>query len=180
MNARAAVEAYVAVGSNIDPRRNILAAVEMLTRQMPLTGVSTFWRTEAIGPGGLPDGQADYLNGVLRAEASCDARRMKYNVLREIECRLGRQRTAERFAPRTIDLDLVLFGLEIIDEPDLRIPGPDIERPFVAAGLLELDGGLVLPHTRQPLSCLWPGGPVAPGMTADVELTRQLKELCRK
>jgi len=53
-------------------------------------------------------------------------------------------------------------------------------RQNVLAGLLELDGGLVLPHTRQPVSCLWPGGCVGAGMTVDVELTRQLKELCRK
>jgi len=174
------VEAYVAVGSNIDPRPNVIAAAKMLARQMPLTGVSTFWRTEAIGPDGRPDGQPEYINGVLRAEASCNARAMKYNVLREIECMLGRKRSAERFAPRTIDLDLVLFGQEIIDEPDLRIPAPEVERPFVAAGLLELDSRLVLPHTRQVLACLWPGGVSAPGMTPDVELTETLKELVQK
>jgi len=174
------VAAYVAVGSNIDPRRNVIAAVEMLARQMPLTGVSTFWRTEALGTDGQPDGQPEYINGVLRTQASCNARAMKYDVLREIERMLGRKRSAGRFAPRTIDLDLVLFGQEIIDEPDLRIPAPEVERPFVAAGLLELDSRLVLPHTRQVLSCLWPGGATAPGMTADIKLTRELKELVQK
>jgi len=177
-----AVEAFVAVGSNIDPRTNVLAAAGMLARQMPLTGVSTFWRTESIGPDGLPDGQAEYLNGVFRAAAACDARTMKHGILREIERRLGRVRQGPggRFAPRTIDLDLVIFGTEVIDEPDLRIPAPDVARPFVAAGLLELAPGLVLPNTRQPLSCLWPGGASAAWLTPDEELTRQLKELCLK
>ncbi len=174
------VEAYVAVGSNIDPRQNVIAAAEMLARQMPLTGVSTFWRTEAIGPDGQPDGQPEYINGVLRAKASCNARAMKYNILREIERMLGRKRSAGRFAPRPIDLDLILFGQEIIDEPDLRIPASEIERPFVAAGLLELDSRLVLPHTRQVLACLWPVGAVEPGMTADAKLTRTLKELVQE
>jgi len=179
---RAAVEAYVAVGSNIDPRTNVLAAAGMLARQMPLTGASTFWRTESIGPDGLPDGQAEYLNGVLRAAASCDARTMKYGILREIERLLGRMRQGPggRFAPRTIDLDLLIFGAEVIDEPDLRIPAPDVARPFVAAGLLELAPELVLPNTRQVLSCLWPGGARAAGLTPDYELTRLLKELCLK
>ncbi len=177
-----AVEAYVAVGSNIDPRASILAAAEMLARQMPLTGVSTFWRNESIGPDGEPDGQAEFVNGVFRIAAACDARTMKYGILREVERRLGRVRQgpAERFAPRTIDLDLVIFGSQVIDEPDLRIPAADVERPFVAAGLLELAPELVLPHTRQPLVCLWPGGARAAGLEPDQELTRQLKELCLK
>lgn len=174
------VEAYVAVGSNIDPRQNVIAAAEMLARRMPLTGVSTFWRTESIGPDGRPDGRPEYINGVLRTRASCNAREMKYDVLREIERMLGRERSSDRFAPRTIDLDLVLFGQEIIDETDLRIPAPEIERPFIASGLLELDSQLVLPHTRQALSCLWPNGAAMPGMTADVELTKTLKELCQR
>ena len=179
---RDAVEAYVAVGSNIDPRANVLAAAGMLALQMPLTGASTFWRTESIGPDGEPDGQAQYINGVLRVAASCDARTMKYDILREIERRLGRVRPGPggRFAPRTIDLDLVIFAAEVIDEPDLRIPSPDVARPFVAAGLLELSPDLVLPNTRQVLSCLWPGGVRAAGLTPDDELTRQLKELCLK
>lgn len=184
MNAAdgAAVDAFVAVGSNIDPRANIMAAAGMLAQQMPLTGVSTFWRTESIGPDALPDGQAEYFNGVLLVAAACDARTMKYGILREIERRLGRVRQgpAGRFAPRTIDLDLVIFGMEVIDEPDLRIPAPELARPFVAAGLLELAPRLVLPHTRQVLSCLWPGGAAAAGMTPDDEFTKQLKELCLK
>ena len=176
------VDAYVAVGSNIDPRANVLAAAGMLARQMPLTGVSTFWRTESIGPEGEPDGQAEDLNGVFRVAATCDARTMKYGILREIERRLGRVRQGPggRFAPRTIDLDLVIFGAEVIDEPDLRIPAPDVGRPFVAAGLLELAPELVLPSTREPLSCLWPGKAAAAGLAPDEELTRQLKELCQK
>jgi 2-amino-4-hydroxy-6-hydroxymethyldihydropteridine diphosphokinase len=178
----AAVDAYVAVGSNIEPRANVISAAGILAQQMPLTGVSTFWRTESIGSDGLPDGQAEYLNGVLRVAAACDARTMKYGILREIERRLGRLRQgpAGRFAPRTIDLDLVIFGTEVIDEPDLRIPAPELARPFVAAGLLELAPDLVLPNTRQVLSCLWPGGARAAGMTPDEELTRQVKELCLK
>jgi 2-amino-4-hydroxy-6-hydroxymethyldihydropteridine diphosphokinase len=180
--AEVAVDAYVAVGSNVDPRTNVMSAARLLARRMPLTGASTFWRTESIGPDGLPDAQAEYLNGVLRVAATCDARTMKYGILREIESRLGRVRQgpAGRFAPRTIDLDLVIFGTEVIDEPDLRIPAADVARPFVAAGLLELAPGLVLPSTRQLLSCLWPGSAAAAGMTPDEELTRQLKELCLK
>jgi len=175
------VAAYVAVGSNIDPRPNVVRAVELLAEQMPLTGVSTFWRTASLGADGLPDGGPEFVNGVVRTAAPCGARRLKFDVLRAIEAQLGRaeRSRAARFAPRTIDLDVVLFGDEVIDEPDLRIPSPDIGRPFVAAGLLELDPDLVLPGSGEVLSCLWPGG-TWPGLAADAELTAQLKERCER
>lgn len=177
---REQVEAYVAVGSNIDPRANVIKAVRMLAHRLPLTGVSTFWRTDSIGPDGTADGSPEFINGVVRLLAESDARRLKFDIMRPIEADLGRgaRNGPARFAPRTIDLDLVLFGRQVIDEPDLRIPAPDVCRPYVAAGLLELDPELVLPGSGQVLACLWPGGWA--GMTADVELTRSLKELCCK
>jgi 2-amino-4-hydroxy-6-hydroxymethyldihydropteridine diphosphokinase len=176
------VAAYVAVGSNIDPRANVVRAVEALAREVALDAVSTFWRTDSIGPDGRPDGQADFVNGVVRVLARCDARTLKYGILRPIEARLGRaeRALAARYAPRTIDLDLVIFGQAAIDEPGLRIPSPDVERPFVAACLLELAPELVLAGSGQALSCLWPGGGSRPGMTVEADLSARLKELAAK
>lgn len=175
------VEAYISVGSNIDPRPNTARALAMLSQRMPLTGVSSFRRTESIGPDGQPDGGPEFINGVVRVLVACVARSLKFDILRPIEASLGRadRNRAARFAPRTIDLDVVLYGEAVIDEPDLRIPSPDVERPFVAAGLLELEPELVLPGSGVVLSCL-AGGSKWPGMTVDAELTAKLRELCSR
>jgi 2-amino-4-hydroxy-6-hydroxymethyldihydropteridine diphosphokinase len=187
-----AVIAYVAVGSNIEPRRNVPAAVEMLCRQVEVCGVSTFYRTPAVGPDGQPRavrpdsrraGDEDFLNGVLAVRTARPARELKFQVLRAIEDRLARVRSADKYAPRTIDLDVVLYGQAVIDEPDLRIPARDLDRPFVALPLLELAPDLVLPRTRQVLACLWPGGQAAAArmaMVPDEQTTALLKEICRK
>jgi 2-amino-4-hydroxy-6-hydroxymethyldihydropteridine diphosphokinase len=169
------VAAYVAVGSNIEPRRNIAAAMALLRRRVPVTGVSTFYRTGPIdADGSRREGEDDFLNGAFAVRAACGARALKFDVLRPIEERLGRVRGPDRHAARTIDLDVILYGDEVIDEPDLEIPSRDLERAFVAIPLLELGPDIVLPGARQPLSCLWPGGAVA-GMKPDAEFTRMLK-----
>jgi 2-amino-4-hydroxy-6-hydroxymethyldihydropteridine diphosphokinase len=149
-NTSRLVRAYVAVGSNIQPERNIPRAMRMLKRRARIVGTSTFYRTPAIG---RPE-QAEFVNGVWAVETDIPPRTMKFAVLRGIEQRLGRVRSADACADRTIDLDLVLYGDEAIDEPDLKVPHPDLVRPFVALPLLELDGGALLPGTRQRLSCI--------------------------
>jgi len=173
-----AVAAYVGAGSNIEPRENIPAALERLLRRVEVTGVSTFYRTRPLAPPGDegPVDQDDFVNGVFRVRVACGARELKFGVLRAIEHELGRRRSDDRYAPRTIDLDVLLYGDEVIDEPDLKVPSDDIERPFLAVGLLELAPEMVLPHTRQCLSCLWGPGGVA-GMTEDPEISRRLKEI---
>jgi 2-amino-4-hydroxy-6-hydroxymethyldihydropteridine diphosphokinase len=66
--------------------------------------------------------------------------------LQEVERQLGRDRSGPRFGPRTIDLDLLLYGGELVDEPGLRIPHPRLaERRFVLEPLVELDSGLEVP-----------------------------------
>ena len=176
-----AVEAYVGVGSNVEPRENIPAALERLLRRVEVTGISTFYRTQALAPagGGSPADQDDFVNGVFRLRVSCGARELKFDILRAIEDELGRRRSADRHAPRTIDLGVLLCGDEVIDEPDLKVPAADVERPFMAAGLLELAPELVLPHTRQCLSCLWGSGAVR-GMAEDPEINRRLKEIWQR
>ena len=81
-----------------------------------------------------------------------DARTLKFGVLRVIENELGRVRIADRYAARTVDLDLLLFGGEVVDEDGLVLPDPDLwRRPFLAAAVLELEPELVVPGTGRPL-----------------------------
>jgi 2-amino-4-hydroxy-6-hydroxymethyldihydropteridine diphosphokinase len=173
------VDAFVAVGSNIRPEEHTERALEALQRRVRVTATSTFHRTEAVG---RPE-QPAFVNGVWKIQSEHTPRSLKFDVLRPIEQALGRVRTADRFAPRPIDLDLVLHGDTVVDEPDLRLPDPDIRlRAFLALPLLELAPSLVLPDTGEPLAAVaarW----TTPAGTADLEpmlaLTRRLKERIR-
>jgi dihydroneopterin aldolase/2-amino-4-hydroxy-6-hydroxymethyldihydropteridine diphosphokinase len=153
------VEAYVAVGSNIDPENNIRAALAKLRRQVRVTAVSTFYRTPFLPPKGqraaAPPEQPPYVNGVWRIETDKDPRALKTQVLQRIEEDLGRRRGADKYAPRTIDLDLAVYGDRVLNEPGLQVPHPEIrERPFVAVPLLEIAPDLVLADTGEPLASL--------------------------
>jgi 2-amino-4-hydroxy-6-hydroxymethyldihydropteridine diphosphokinase len=131
--------AYVGVGSNIDAERNVRAAIRELTRAAHVVGVSTFYRTEPIGH---PD-DPWFINGVLAIDTDRPAAALKRDVLRHIEDELGRRRGADPNAPRTIDLDLLVFEGEMPPDPDIR------ERAFLAWALaeiapqLELDGNSI-------------------------------------
>ena len=141
--------AHIAFGSNIDPEENIPKALEMLDADCPITALSTvYWSP--------PEGnreQPPFLNGACSVKNSWDARKLKFDVLRSIERRLGRVRGNDKYAPRTIDLDIALFGGAVIQEPDLVAPDPDIEtRPFLALPLYELLPQGVLPGSGLPLA----------------------------
>jgi len=167
-----AVDAFIAVGSNIAPERNVEAALELLMQHVRVVASSTFYRTAPLDR----SEQASFLNGVWRVATLMTPRALKFDVLRQIEAELGRVRMADKYAPRTIDLDLVLYGDAVVDESDLRLPDPDIRtRPFIAAPLLELAPDLRLPDTGEALAVL-PCARVAPDMEPDEALTARLRE----
>lgn len=140
--------AYVAFGSNIDPENNIVRALKLLNELAPIGAVSTVYRTNPV----QRPHQSEYYNGVCAIRAAQDARALKFDILRPIERRLGRVRTADAYALRTIDLDLLLLDDLVISEEDLNVPDPDIrERPFVALPLLEIAPTLILPDTGEAL-----------------------------
>jgi len=142
------VEAFIAVGSNIEPEQHLLTALDRLKEKVPVTAVSTVYRTEPVG---RPE-QPGYLNSIWKILTSESPRALKFDVLRPLEAALGRVRSEDRYAPRTIDLDILLYGNAVIRERGLEIPDPDLRRrPFLAAGVLELAPGLVLPDTGEAL-----------------------------
>lgn len=141
--------AYISVASNLEPVRNVVDALRRLAEQCRIEAISEFYVTPALG---RPE-QPDYLNGVIRAAGEWTPRALKFEVLRPIEAALGRVRTADKYAARTIDLDLVLFGTQVIREPDLVVPDPDVRtRVFLAAALLNIAPDLVLPDTGEALA----------------------------
>lgn len=141
------VIAYVGIGSNIEPQHNIPAAVQLLNEEVTIQAVSSFYKTPALE---RPD-DPHFLNGVAKIEAAYSARTLKFGILRGIEAQLGRERTENRYGPRTIDLDLLLYDDLVCHEPGLQLPDKDIERPFVGLAILELNPELVLPDSDQRL-----------------------------
>ena len=165
------VQAYVAVGSNIEPERNIPRALQFLAEKATIDAVSTFYRTAPVGPSRQPP----FLNGVCAVTTELSAQQLKFDVLRGIEDALGRVRTEDKYAPRTIDLDIALFGDLVVDTPNLHIPDPDIlTRPFLAAPLLELAPHLKLPSTGEALRDIVQRQN-ADSMIPDKDFTEELK-----
>jgi 2-amino-4-hydroxy-6-hydroxymethyldihydropteridine diphosphokinase len=139
-------QAFIGVGSNIEPEKNIREALRRLGQYVHLTAISTFYLEPAIDG---PDEPAFY-NGVVTIETDLRPVKLKQEVLRRIESTLGRQRNANKNAPRTIDLDLLLY--DDLVESDLSLPHPDIlKRAFVAIPLSELAPDLVLPGAGLPV-----------------------------
>jgi 2-amino-4-hydroxy-6-hydroxymethyldihydropteridine diphosphokinase len=138
-----AVVAFLGIGSNLGDRlTNLQGAVDALQAEpgLRVTGSSRVWETAPVG--GPP--QPDYLNAVLRIETDLSARDLLESAHR-VESRLGRVRT-ERWGARTIDVDILLYDDERIDEPDLVVPHPRMaQRAFVVLPLLELDPDPILP-----------------------------------
>jgi 2-amino-4-hydroxy-6-hydroxymethyldihydropteridine diphosphokinase len=130
--------AYVGLGSNLgDRERLIREAAELIGA----VRVSTVIETE---PWGHTD-QPLFLNAVAELETLLAPRRLLDHLL-DVERRLGRERVGPQWGPRTIDLDLLLYGDEILDEPGLVVPHPRLtEREFVLRPLAELVPALKIP-----------------------------------
>jgi 2-amino-4-hydroxy-6-hydroxymethyldihydropteridine diphosphokinase len=136
--------AYVGLGANLGDRAAMLrSAIEQLRAEpgLELKSVSAFRDTAPVG---LTD-QPSFLNAAAAVETDLGPRELLDRLL-GIERRLGRTRSGPRFGPRTIDLDLLLYGDETIDQPGLRVPHPRLhERLFALEPLADLDPDLVVP-----------------------------------
>ena len=147
---------FVGLGANLeDPRGQIERAIELLAAEdgIELVAVSSLHETDPVGY----EDQPRFLNGVAELRTSLSARELLERLL-AVERRLGRVRgEGPRFGPRTIDLDLLLYGDELIDEPGLQIPHPRLhERRFALEPLAELDPALEVPG-RGPVQALLAG-----------------------
>ena len=139
------VTAFVGIGSNLgEPERQIAAALDQLAAEegIELVAVSTLRETEPVGYLDQPN----FLNGAARIETGLPAHELLKRLL-AIESRLGRVRgEGPRFGPRTIDLDLLVYGDERIEEPGLTVPHPRLaEREFALEPLAELAPELEIP-----------------------------------
>ena len=145
-------EAFVGLGANIgEPETQVLRAIEALA-EVPGTRVlaaSSLYRSAPVGVGAQPD----FVNAVARIETSLSARALLGELL-AAEARFGRTR-AFPGAPRTLDLDLLLYGDHVIDEPGLVVPHPRMhERAFVLAPLAEIAPEVAIPGKGRALPLL--------------------------
>ena len=136
--------AYIALGSNLGERgENLERALQALQESpgVEVTQMSSFYETAPVGG---PTGQENYLNAAAELQTDLEPREL-LRVLLEVEQRLGRVRR-ERFGPRTIDLDLLLYGDRVIQDDALIVPHPRMqERPFVLQPLAEIAPDVVHP-----------------------------------
>jgi 2-amino-4-hydroxy-6-hydroxymethyldihydropteridine diphosphokinase len=143
--------AFVGIGSNLGDREAHLSrAIELLSAEdaIEVSGVSQIRETEPVGP----VEQGPFLNAAVQVETELAPRELLDRLL-DIERRMGRVRR-ERFGPRTIDLDLLLCGDEVVEEPGLTVPHPRLkERRFALEPLSDLDPGLTIPGAG-PISAL--------------------------
>ncbi|CAN5211294.1 2-amino-4-hydroxy-6-hydroxymethyldihydropteridinediphosphokinase [soil metagenome] len=136
--------AYVGLGANLGPREvTLLRAVDLLAAEpeIEVLAVSQLRDTDPVGKVDQPT----YLNGAVAVETGLSPRDLLDALLR-VEQELGRTRDGERWGPRTIDLDLLVYGGEIVDEPGLRVPHPRLqERRFALEPLVDLEPELAIP-----------------------------------
>jgi 2-amino-4-hydroxy-6-hydroxymethyldihydropteridine diphosphokinase len=144
------VAIYIALGANLGDRRaNLREALRLLPPDVEVEEVSALYESPPQPPAPPPA----YLNAACRIATRLEPRDL-LDYLKRIERDLGR-RSAERWAPRPIDLDIALYHDRVVEEDDLVIPHPRLsERAFVLQPLLDLDAGLVHPVTGERLSDL--------------------------
>lgn len=143
---------YIGLGANLgDRERTIRRALDLLAAEpgVRVVAVSALRETEPVG---LVD-QPRFLNGAAALDTELSPRELLERLL-AVERALGRRRDGQRFGPRTIDLDLLVYGDLELDEPRLTVPHPRLhERRFALEPLAELDPELVVPG-RGPVSAL--------------------------
>jgi len=147
------VRAYIGLGSNLaDPLRQIHQALAAL-QDLPgsrLVAQSACYRSTPLGGAAQPD----YVNAVAALD-TCMAPHALLGCLQRIEKRQGRARTGTRWEPRTLDLDILLFGDLQLDEPALTIPHPGLpQRDFVLYPLQEIAPGLIVPGLGSLQDCI--------------------------
>lgn len=141
-------QAFISIGSNISPESYLPRAVRGLASLGRVAAVSTVYQSRSLGSRPQPD----FLNAVARLETDWAPLALRQR-LRDIETDLDRLRSEDAYAPRTIDLDLTLYGSALLDTPELTLPSPEImTRSFVAVPLADLAPDFPHPITGESLS----------------------------
>ena len=131
--------AYLSLGSNIQPEKNLVRALQLLREQGRIESISNAWESKSVGAEG-----PNYLNACLAYTTSLAQTELKEQVILPIELQLGRRRTENKFAPRTMDIDIILFD-------DISCDDKSWEKAFVVVPLAEIYPGYQNPFLRESL-----------------------------
>ncbi|HTX05412.1 MAG TPA: 2-amino-4-hydroxy-6-hydroxymethyldihydropteridine diphosphokinase [Steroidobacteraceae bacterium] len=143
-------EVYIAAGSNIEPERHLAMAVRELKRQFPGVRFSPWYRNRAVGFEG-----EDFINLVAGFTTELEISAV-LSRLHAIEVLCGRPRAAPRWAPRSMDLDVLLYGDLVCQEPHLKLPRPDLlKRAFMLGPLAALAPEVLHPTEGETIGELW-------------------------
>ncbi len=144
--------AYIGMGANLGARKKTLQEATGVLDVQPQVAVIAASDVYETAPVGVVD-QPPFLNAVLQVKTRCSARRL-LNCLLAIEQKFGRSRETQ-WGPRTLDLDILLYGDEVIHQPGLQVPHPRLhERAFVLAPLCDLNPDLKHPILGQSIQFL--------------------------
>jgi len=143
-------EVFIGIGSNVGPREeNIRRAIVLLSQKAEILSVSSMYETEPM----YLEGQRWFINCVVKAKTKLTPREF-LKCLKQVEVMLGREE-GERYGPRTIDLDLLLYGDQVVSLEGLAVPHARLrERGFVLVPLVEIEPDLVVPSTGRTVSQL--------------------------
>ncbi len=145
-------QVYVAAGSNVEPERHLARAVAELERAFGPLVVSPWYRNTAAGFEG-----DDFINFAVQFATDLPARDVLARLHR-IEEACGRPRSAPKWAPRTMDLDILLYGAQVSEEPRLVLPRPDLlRRAYMLGPLADIAPNLVHPTAGATIGELWQG-----------------------
>ena len=143
--------AYISIGSNIDKRTNILAALRWLRKMSKVVAVSSVYETYPVGC----RHQGTFFNAAVVIETPLSPGQLKRALLNVIESRLGRKRGSDKNAPRTIDLDISLFNESVLIIGHRRIPDPELTCfAHIAIPLAEIAPDYIHPTTGEPLKAI--------------------------
>jgi 2-amino-4-hydroxy-6-hydroxymethyldihydropteridine diphosphokinase len=130
---------YLSLGSNIQPEANLPRAVELLQEYGEVHKISRAWESEAVGSDG-----PNFLNACVLFATPLSQTEVKEQIIRSIETKLGRERSADKYAPRTIDIDIVLFDEQLCDDKFWR-------QAFVVIPLAEIHPEYENPVSRESI-----------------------------
>jgi 2-amino-4-hydroxy-6-hydroxymethyldihydropteridine diphosphokinase len=143
-------EVYVAAGSNVEPEKNLARALAELEREFPDVRFSSWYRNAAVGFEG-----DDFINLVAVFSTELILPEV-LTRLHAIETLCGRPRDAPRWAPRSMDLDVLLYGDLVCEEPGVTLPRPDLlKRAYMLGPLAQLAPQLLHPTARETIGELW-------------------------
>ena len=134
--------AYVALGSNLqDPSKQVQTALDALSQKFTVLAQSSFYHSEPVG--GVD--QPTFVNAVVALSVTLPPQPLLAQLL-ALEAKQGRERNGQRWGPRIIDLDLLLYGCQCLATPELQVPHPRMHlRAFVLEPLFEIAPSLILP-----------------------------------